>query len=478
MRLTPVGLLAALTLLLVPAGASAAPRVEHLKLEYGPVIIKPGQNTISLDGDDVPRPKRPGWIVGFRPNLKRTNGKIPRVDVLHLHHAVWLINAETRFAAGEEKTNVRLPKGFGYRSEPDDQWVLNHMIHNLLPNRDRVYITYTLDFIPDTSPAAKGIREVRTKWLDVEGGKAYPVFDVHRGSGAQGRFTYPDDVPNAYGAGPPRNQQLVQRDGVLVGTSGHLHPGGLYTDLKLTRDGRTVNLFRSRAKYWEPAGAVSWDVAMMATRPNWRVAVKRGDVLSISATYDSKRASWYESMGIMPVAFAPGVRGGVDPFSGKLERRGVLTHGRLRENRNHGGKRGGLGDPRRMPGVAHTASDPLAITDFLYGQGDLLRGGAASRPPEVAPGQSLTFVNRDAARTIYHTITACRAPCNRTTGIAYPLADGAVDFDSGELGFGPEGFTAAANRDTWSTPATLGPGTYTYFCRVHPFMRGAFRVRG
>ena len=96
----------------------------------------------------------------------------------------------------------------------------------------------------------------------------------------------------------------------------------------------------------------------------------------------------------------------------------------------------------------------------------------------VAPGQSLTFLNRDAARTIYHTITACKAPCNRTTGIAYPLADGPVDFDSGELGFGPEGFTAAANRDTWSTPTTLGTGTYTYFCRVHPFMRGSFRVKG
>ena len=463
-------------LLLVPASASAAPRVQHLKFKYGPVIIKPGQNTISLDGERVPRPKVPGWIVGFRPDLERADGVIPRVDVLHLHHAVWLINGRPTFAAGEEKTNVRLPKGFGWRHEPDDPWVLNHMIHNLLPNRDRVYITYTLDFIPDTSPAAKNIRRVNTRWLDVEGGKAYPVFDVKRGTGEKGRFTYPNDVPGAYGAGAPRNQTLIQRDGVLVGTAGHLHPGGLYTDLSLTRDGRTVNLFRSRAKYWEPAGAVSWDVAMTATRPNWRVAVKRGDVLSVSATYDSKRASWYESMGIMPVSFAPGAPGGVDPFSGKLERRGVLTHGRLRENRNHGGKRGGLKDPRTLPGVA-ASGDPLAITDFLYGQGDLLRGGADSRPPEIAPGQSLTFLNRDAARTIYHTITACKAPCNRTTGIAYPLADGPADFDSGELGFGPEGFTAAANRDTWSTPTDLGPGTYTYFCRVHPFMRGAFRVK-
>ena len=199
-----VGLL--VVLLLLPASASAAPRVEHLKFKYGPVTIKPGQNTIALDGDGVPRPKRPGWIVGFRPNLERADGTIPRVDVLHLHHAVWLINGSPTFAAGEEKTNVRLPKGFGWRHEPSDQWVLNHMIHNLLPNRDRVYLTYTLDFIPDTSPAAKGIRPVETRWLDVEGGKAYPVFDVHRGSGRSGRngrFTYPDDVPNAYGGGVP-----------------------------------------------------------------------------------------------------------------------------------------------------------------------------------------------------------------------------------------------------------------------------------
>jgi plastocyanin len=466
-----------LALLALPGAASAAPRAQHLKFRYGPLTIHPGQNTISIDGNDVPRPKRAGWIVGFRPNLEYTNGKIPGVDVIHLHHAVWLVNGQLTFAAGEEKTNVKLPKGFGWRSLPGDRWVLNHMVHNLLPNRARVYLTYTLDFIPDSSPLAKHIRPVVTRWVDVMGGSAYPVFDVHHGIGANGRFTFPDDDPNAYGGGPARNTQSIARDGVLVQTAGHLHPGGLYTDLTLTRGGRTVNIFRSRAHYWEPAGAVSWDVAMTATRKDWRIKVKRGDILSVSATYDSRRASWYESMGIMPVAFAPGAPGGVDPFAGTFDRRGRLTHGHLRENDNHGGKTGGLADPRVAPD-GPLATDPLAITDFLYGQGDLLNAGAAARPPVIGAGQSLTFRNADAARTIYHTITACRAPCGRTTGIAYPIADGPVDFDSGELGYGPAGLTPAANRDTWSTPTTLGPGTYTYFCRVHPFMRGAFRVKG
>jgi plastocyanin len=29
---------------------------------------------------------------------------------------------------------------------------------------------------------------------------------------------------------------------------------------------------------------------------------------------------------------------------------------------------------------------------------------------------------------------------------------------------------------SWKTPKNLKIGTYTYFCRIHPFMRGAFRV--
>ena len=103
---------------------------------------------------------------------------------------------------------------------------------------------------------------------------------------------------------------------------------------------------------------------------------------------------------------------------------------------------------------------------------------AADVAEAVRGADAVVTMLSDADDGILHSITSCRAPCNRTTGIAYPLADGPVDFDSGELGFGPQGFTAAANRDTWSTPADLGPGTYTYFCRVHPFMRGAFRVKG
>ena len=139
--------------------------------------------------------------------------------------------------------------------------------------------------------------------------------------------------------------------------------------------------------------------------------------------------------------------------------------------------RAGLPDPRRLrPGADDGGG--IDISAFTYARGSLGAGGLGGLPPVVRPGQPLTFRNLEGGtdRRIYHTVTACAAPCTGTPGIAYPLANGSVDFDSGQLGFGPTGMTAAANRDSWATPTGLESGTYTYFCRIHPFMRGAFRV--
>ena len=61
--------------------------------------------------------------------------------------------------------------------------------------------------------------------------------------------------------------------------------------------------------------------------------------------------------------------------------------------------------------------------------------------PTIQPGQTLTFHNSDAIPSVnaFHTITACKDPCNGTTGIAYPIANGPVTFDSGELGYNGNG---------------------------------------
>jgi plastocyanin len=360
------------------------------------------------------------------------------------------------------------------------------MLHNQLSKPDNVWMTYDIDFIPATAPASQNMQAARPIWMDVRNPSGYPVFDVIKGTGKNGVYTYPDDATNPYGAGPPRNQFTVPQDGVLLATAGHVHPGGMHDDLWLTRNGvkapaghakpgsaDTVRLFRSDAKYFEPAGGVSWDVSMTATPTSWRPAVHKGDVLSISSTYDSKNGSWYESMGIMVVWMADGTTKGVNPFAkaAAVDVSGVLTHGHLAENNNHGGKPDAkhYQDVRKAPSRVLPSGSVLPIADFAY-TGDM---SVASTVPAVEQGGTLTFRNDDAANAIWHTVTSCTAPCDRSTGIAYPLADTNVLFDSGELGHGGP---PAAGRITFSTPSNLPPGTYTYFCRIHPFMRGAFRV--
>ena len=335
---------------------AAQDKVKHLHFELGPLDIRPGQNIIETNRYTIPQPKIDGWIVGFKPNLRLADGSVPPVDQIHLHHGVWLTGTrfdatallpERFFGVGEEKTALHMPPGYGYRYTPNDYWWLNYMIHNLTAKPFKVSITYDVDILPTEDAPPGGMKDVHPIWMDVQNGSLYPVFDVLKGTGADGTFTYPDQATDPYAGGTPKNEWTVYQPGVLVHTFGHLHPGGLRVDLDLVRDGKDAHLFESKAKYYEPTGAVSWDVSMTATRDDWAVAVQPGDVLKISATYDTSRASWYESMGLAVVWMYNGP-GGDDPFVKKVDRPGVLTHGHLPENNNHGGKKTTLKDPRKV----------------------------------------------------------------------------------------------------------------------------------
>jgi plastocyanin len=476
--------------------------IEHKTYCYGPINIMPGQNTINLrpanDGTQNLWPQQDGYITRFDPEFIYADGTVPRVDVLHLHHAVWPVNGNPQFAAGEEKTIQQLPSGFGWPSHPGDSWLLNDMLHNLLRDPAQVYVVWRVDFVPSSSPAAASIKPVHTKWLDVAGNPSlYPVFDALRSDGQNGTYTFPDQAPAAdrgpcgvdgrlpdtHGCLGAAQSWTPGQDVTLIQTAGHLHPGGLSTQLRDKRGTQTNTLFTSNAHYYEPAGEVSWDVSMGATPGgsgpgDWRVKVQAGDKVSVHATYDSNRADWYEVMGIMPVAVYNGTDvGGKDAQDQTIPQTEVLTHSHLTENNNHGGEPTGAANPFSLPS-APVPNRTIGIQSFAF-QADQSAGLSV---PTIQPGQALTFHNLDAAPdpNAFHTITACKDPCTARTGIAYPIANGPVTFDSGELGFngnnGSIGNAPAAGRDTWQTPKDLPSGTYTYFCRIHPLMRGAFRV--
>ncbi len=490
----------AIALATAPAAAAAEPRpvpeldgltplgpdVKRLHFTYGPIPALPGQNLILLGPVTLEKPLYDGYVTRIRPNLVRADGSVPNVETTHMHHAVFLNLSnedgtspglpERFYAFGEEKTIMQLPPGYGYGVRARDVWLMNYMLHNQTTRPELVWVTYEVDYVTKNSPTGRRMREAHPLWFDVRNGEVYPVFDSKRGTGGRDRrFTYPHEAARPY---PRRklNDWTAPRDGTLLATAGHVHPGGLWTDLHLIRGARQTLAFRSEANYFDPNGPVSWDMAMGYTPRDWRVGVKRGDKLRINATYESRRASWYESMGIMIAYWAYGP-GGPDPFASPPVTRGPPTHGHLSEASNYGGEDVDAPNPETRPG-APARIDRVRISGFLYRPGDLGRRDMLGAPPVIDPGQSLTFENGDANSAVYHSVTACAPPCNRTTGISYPLADGEPDFDSGQLGYGPRSFTAANNRVKWQTPRNLDPGTYTYFCRVHPFMRGSFRVRG
>jgi hypothetical protein len=215
----------------VSAGANGAKRLTY---RIGPFKVIPGQNEIGNRIIDQ-KPRVDGFITRIRPDLTYTNGKVPGVDVIHLHHGVWLnLGAEDatspgfpeRFvAAGEEKSIMKLPKGYGYAIRGSDRWLLNHMIHNLTPVPTEVYMTYEIDFIPRSSPRARGIRPVTAIWMGRPEREHLPGLNVEKGAGRKGRYTYPNGEPGAYGEGPRKNEWTVDREGVLVSTAGHLHTG-------------------------------------------------------------------------------------------------------------------------------------------------------------------------------------------------------------------------------------------------------------
>jgi len=278
--------------------------------------------------------------------------------------------------------------------------------------------------------------------------------------------------------------------------------------------------------YWSHDGdhsagdgpADSWDFSMRVSGlPYFGVRVQPGDVLRSNAVYDTSKLDSYEDMGIVVGLLvpdkpdgtpqAPGIDalqaksdGKVDD-SARCDSHGLEhvdgagapdpelcingyyeTHGHYVENQNYSGPAPGA--KLDYPDGRNTTN--VAIGDFVYAPGDLSTL-ATTGIPTVKLGSNLTFTNADSAADVYHTITTCAYPCVGDTGSAFPLADGTTSLgrplalDSSELGYGVPGISGVKNQAQWTIPVTPAQGyapgeIVTYFCRIHPSMRGAFKV--
>ncbi len=149
---------------------------------------------------------------------------------------------------------------------------------------------------------------------------------------------------------------------------------------------------------------------------------------------------------------------------------GILTHGRLPENVDTKARKNlGLPDPSDLASKGQVPGSGIDIKGFVYQQGGYsatkTTPTSRMRPPTISPGDSVSFTNQDALsfmpdeQQAWHSITSCEAPCNRGSGIGYPLADGPIKFDSGQLGFGTQFSTeVTTGSNEYTTPEFTDPG--------------------
>ena len=416
-------------------------------------------------------------------------GSTPRPQGLHRPRPA---RALLRRRRGEDDHHDA-PTGYGYPYKATDQ--LAHQLHDPQPHcrpptRCGSPTTSTSSRRPHPAAARTSSRRARSGWT-CRTARPTRCSTCSRARAPNGAVHLPRRRHRSLQGRARRTPWTVDRDGVLVGSGGHLHPGGLHDDLYLTArrrrrgpglgggriGGRATPRTSSRPKpkYYEPAGAVSWDVAMTVTprrlagaasrratccrsRPPTTCATRRG-----TSRWGSWSCGW------------PTATDGKDPFVDKVDVAGPAhprPPARERQPRRHRRSSSAPTRPRcRRAAVERHGRHPRLR----------LRAGRHEQLPDACPTVKAGPVahlqqhrRQPLGNGIWHTITACKAPCNRSTGHRLP---------AGQRRHPVRLRRARHRRPAHRRPGhvddarpTCPPGTYTYFCRIHPFMRGSFRV--
>jgi plastocyanin len=478
---------------------------------FGPYVIPGGQDLSRVDFDLA---LAEGFIVAGAPSAVYADGLSPLNQEMHIHHSHWwFIDPNDRDSdplpwmrwlsgSGEERTRGDFrtvgaadPSGpmYGIHIAPTDRVGMINMLHNKTPTAKVVWIKVDLVFVHGSAAAIKDAPG------PYQGRDFHNVTGVLHGNGfnvprSGGRFVYPYDLP----PGPPVGGVspgvgyvwTAPFDGTIVIGAGHLHPGGervVVTNLgseaspcaSTRSDGIPGTMLYELNVIDRVAGArFTEDFQIEITKPGFRAKVRVGDRIALNGIYDATDHAWWDAMSFTGFYIdeldkpAPGEGcsvvdvGGGDPTQGIPNRPWEGVPDQLCGVPGYSP----CGYPEEQPLLPGVATDRVVIGGFSFLPGDL---GHPTGPAQVRRGTQLEIVNADMAQYVRHTVTSCEAPCNGTYVANYPLPDGT--FDSGYLGWEPT--TGGKQVPTWTLDtAPLTPGVFTYFCRVHPWMRGAIQI--
>ncbi|MGH2736713.1 MAG: hypothetical protein ACRDKZ_14120 [Actinomycetota bacterium] len=277
---------------------------------YGPYLVEGGESKEVFDY--VAAPNETGYITGAGATLVDESGRVVNRHAVHLHHAVWvnfskqdlicgtgLLSADRFFGTGKERTQLRLPDGYGYYwdnqpgpSMDHSGWGFTAHLDGMHEDHDmNVFVELTLDF----DPAEEGaLTDVVPVWLDVRECSTDPVYDVPRADARVHRRSVSITMP---------------REGRFFALAGHLHDGGKKLVLSNSTTGEEV--FTSRAVY---SKRHRWDLRRMTSMSSEEgIAVAAGDELKLTSVYSTRHkmpcgsgpCAWNDVMGIMLGALVP-----------------------------------------------------------------------------------------------------------------------------------------------------------------------------
>jgi plastocyanin len=502
-----------------PAGTT-----QTLNLDFGPYVVTAGSDVSRLDFTPA---AASGYTTEVHTYVLDAQGKKVPGSEVHTHHVHLLLANPANpsyldwlYGTGEEMTGGSIAerakadpayaqgRRYGLQVTQGKQLGVLSMLHNMTAQSRTIYIRFQIRFVYGTHDQIQQAKhwDFHALTPQIFGGTfnvprtgghyAWPVqlSRVARTSQNRGTMTS-NPTPSTFEPGVGI-VWTAPYSGTIVVSAGHLHAGG--TDAVLSNLGSRANPCPQQGLPGFPGTTLldsrvighhglwpSNDYQMGLSQYRWRAYVHKGDRLAINGSYLAKQFAYPDAMVFAGVyvdrAAPPPAGSGCAPFLAGHP--GATLHRIIRTTINHPWSMypdqptcAHCDHPEKRP-TPGPATNVVQILGMQYLPGNGGTSGAAAGPPVVTRGQSLTFVNEDYSESLMrHTVSTCQAPCNGMDTTNYPFFDGRVD--SGVLGWMFEdAYVSSSKTPQWTlNTSNLHTGYYTFYCRLHPFMRGSFYV--
>ena len=421
------------TLLLSAAPAGAATR--EVTMKAGPFTADAYQVALQGKNSLVAAPNLDGYITKMSADVVDVKtGKPVPIKRIMLHHIVFANlgtadapKRESFYGDGEERARMELPAGYGYPIRKGERWGWVWMLMNHRASADKVYIRYRMTIV--TGETRKPV--IPIVW-DTSRGRQALVFDVP-GGGAPGST----DVRTM-----TRKMPVAGR---LVAGLGHVHGGA--KDLTLSQpDCANRAIYRSKPT-WGLSSHPFYQVRPVLHEPGpinmsqftsaQGIPVAQGTRVRLTSRYDNQYPHT-RAMGLLLAYLAPDptVTAACAPMPGDVKVLKTSTRGRtkvpVRRIRIYDWSRKGTAVQVKGPAGAlqQSSGDATVVADAQrFTAGNL----------SVPLGATVTW---QFPGNVLHNVT---------------VADGPEGFSSNRLASGGS-FSKRFER----------PGTYTFFCELHP----------